>query len=410
MHIAGALMATVLALAPASWPQPSFVEPMGSARPVVSSYQFGMHAIAVPPEGVPGMTTVRLWDTDTTWRVLNPAPGVYRWDTLDARIQEAIDTGTTVLMVLGGTPEWAATTMSDDDAPWVGPGSASPPRSMSDWWAFVDAVVKRYGGRIEAYQIWNEPWDSMFWRGSWDTLARMTKIASFVIREWDGNALIVSAPLTIRGPRWAGDARAYIDALYAYGMPVDAMSVHAYLTGPPGPSTSEPMRELRHLLDNSRAAGLPLWQTEVNFRHEGRKAAVLPNATERTWLARAYLDAIRMGVARVYWYAYGDVPDFLAIDVRKRRVAPAFAAVSDWMAGSRFSGCADIWQQVPGVTACSFVDRNGLFGVALWSDQPQTLTTGTGTARDLEGRSWTVDSELVIGAAPIWFTPSTSPD
>jgi hypothetical protein len=271
----------------------------------------------------------------------------------------------------------------------------------------VDAVVTRYGGRIEAYQVWNEPADPIFWRGSWHTLARMTKVASDVIRDHDSNALVVSAPLTLRTARWREDARQYVDALADHGMPVDAIAFHGYFDGP-GRSTSEPILELQEILSTSPAAGLPLWETEVNFTN-APDAASLGAQTERTWLARAYLDAIRLGVDRVYWYAYGDVPDFLAVDIRHVAVAPAFSAVSGWIADAQFRGCSSSWQGHVGITGCAFVDRQGRTAVSLWADEPRVVTAGRGTANDLQGKSWSVASTLAVHDGPVWFRPSTIP-
>lgn len=402
-------MASMALTASAAFSAPNFAEPLVTMPAPVEKALFGMHAIADPPTGIPGMNAVRLWDTDTTWRVLNPERGIYRWDTLDARVQAAVDSGTTVLLVLGATPEWAATALSHKDAEWLGRGSASAPTSIPDWADFVAEVVKRYGGRIEAYQIWNEPSDPIFWRGSWDYLARMTKVAADVIYRYDSNAKVIAAPLTIRGPQWRADARAYIDALAHHALPVDAMAFHGYFNGPPGADSYQPIRRLQHLLATSPAAGLPLWETEVNFRRELNRQRP-DDATERWWLARAYLDAIRLGLERVYWYAYAELPDFLAVDVRRNSVTRAFSSVSAWLGGARFRGCTQGWQHDEGVTACSFVDDSDRTAVALWSTHPHTVIVGRGSARDLQGHTWSVmGDELTVDDSPQWFQPSQTP-
>lgn len=404
--VAGSVAALMFATSLAT---PAGVEPISADPLPVEDVMFGMHAISTSATRIPGVKTVRLWDTDTTWRVLNPAPGVYDWTTLDARIQDAVDSGTTVLLVLGATPEWAATSLSDADADWLGPGSAAPPRSMLDWTAFVREVVKRFGGRIEAYQIWNEPADPIFWRGSWETLARMTEAATAVIRWHDSSATVVAAPLIMRGPAWQSKAGEYVDALEVRGMPVDVMAFHGYADGPPGIGKAEDIGQLQEILARSAAAGLPLWETEVNFTQEVG-APTLPSGTKREWIARAYLDAVRLGVSRVYWYAYADIPEFLAVDVRRRSVLPAFSAVSSWLADGALRGCTDAWQGQAGVTGCSFLDSAGRTAVALWSQQPSEVVVGRGVVRDLRGRTWSVASDgLVVDEAPVWFQPASVP-
>lgn len=399
----GAVAAAVLSAALVA---PAGIEPVDAAPAPVHRGMFGMHAISTSATAIPGAKAVRLWDTDTTWRVLNPAPGVYDWTTLDARIQDAVDSQTTVLLVLGATPEWAATSLSDADADWLGPGSAAPPRSMLEWTAFVREVVKRYGGRIEAYQIWNEPADPIFWRGSWDLLARMTEAASAVIRWNDSSATVVGAPMILRGPDWEGKAREYVDALAGRGMPVDVMAFHGYADGPPGEGKADDVGRLQEIVARSPAAGLPLWETEVNFTQEAGDPS-LPSTTKREWLARAYLDAVRHGVERVYWYAFADIPDILAVDIRRRSVLPAFSAVSSWLAEGAFWSCSDSWQRQSGITGCSFLDSSGQTGVALWAESPSAVVVGRGTVRDLSGREWSMgDDLLVVRTAPLWFQPA----
>lgn len=400
----GAVAAAVLSAALVA---PAGIEPVDAVPTPLERGMFGMHAISTSATQIPGANAVRLWDTDTTWRVLNPAPGVYDWDTLDARIQDAVESKTTVLLVLGATPEWAATSLSDADADWLGPGSAAPPRSMLDWTAFVREVVKRYGGRIEAYQIWNEPADPIFWRGSWDTLARMTEAAADVIRWHDSSATVVGAPMILRGPAWEDKAGEYVDALAERGMPVDVMAFHGYADGPPGEGKADDIGRLLEILARSPAAGLPLWETEVNFTQEAGDPG-LPSSIKREWLARAYLDAVRHGVERVYWYAFADIPDFLAVDIRRRSVLPAFSAVSSWLAEGAFWSCSDSWQGQSGVTGCSFLDSSGRTGVALWAENPSAVVVGRGTVRDLSGREWSTGLDpLVVRTAPLWFQPAS---
>jgi len=377
---------------------------------VVSAEFFGMHAISIPPAKIPGVAAVRLWDTDTTWRVLNPKPGVFHWRTLDDRVAAAERSGTSVLLVLGATPEWAASSVRRTDAPWLGPGSASPPKRMGDWSAFVSAVVARYAGRIEAYQVWNEPADRIFWRGDDATLARMTSIVHDAVRARDPGARVVAAPFVVRHVRWQVRAAAYLEALAARGWPVDVLAFHGYASGAPGPTAHrDAIQEVTEFLAASGAPDLPLWETEVNYPESATASTSVGAPTERSWLARTYLDAARMGVDRVYWYAYAQVPSFLAVDIRSPAVSPAFAAVSAWLTDASFVGCTDDWQSLVGVTGCAFVDREGRPSVALWSPVAQLVDPGRGRVTDLKSRSWQVSSRVLVSTSPVWFAPSDRP-
>lgn len=107
----------------------------------------------------------------------------------------------------------------------------------------------------------------------------------------------------------------------------------------------------------------------MNFPELSGRSVAAGASTERSWLARTYLDAGRMGVDRVSWYAYAEVPDYLTVDLRSPAVSPAFAAVSAWMTDAYFVGCTDDWQSLGGV-------------------------------------SWSVTSSLLVSTAPVWLAPS----
>lgn len=378
-------------------------------RPLSADF-FGMHAISMPPEKIPGVASVRLWDTDTTWRVLNPRRGVFDWHTLDKRVTAAEAAGASVLLVLGATPEWAARSVAETDAPWLGPGSASAPLRMSDWTAFVRAAVTRYSGRIEAYQVWNEPGDRIFWRGSDSTLARMTSIVHDTVRMLDPDAIVVAAPLIVRSPQWERHGTSYLQALSERNWPVDVLAFHGYAAGAPSSASHrDAIHQVRDLLGRLRVPDLPLWETEVNYPEASHVPPAAGPALLRSWLARTYLDAARLNVDRVYWYAYADVPDFLEVDIRHPAVAPAYFSVSTWLTDSSIVECTDDWQRLPRVTGCAFIDGSGRPAVALWSPEARVVNPGRGRVTDLRGASWSVDSDLLVSTSPVWFSPADRP-
>lgn len=250
---------------------------------------------------------LRLWDTRTAWLNLEPAQDRWAFGHLDAQLaiarRHSVDD---ITLVLWGTPSWAASSLDEADAGWLGPGAASPPRSMSDWRDFVAEVASRYRGVITAYEIGNEPDDAKFWRGTAEQLRTMVAVAGRTIREIDPEATVVvpaevmslerkagaagrGRPASVRPPLWAAD--------------VDALAFHWY------PRTSTPPSRLRAVVAGLRrqetAAGLggmPLWLTEVNYR--GTRVGP---SRERE-LVRQTNDLVRrLDLRRVYWYAWTDL-------------------------------------------------------------------------------------------------------
>ncbi len=96
-----------------------------------------------------GSPLYRLWDMKVAWRDVNPAPDFFDWSILDRRIAQTEAWGGRPLMVLGLTPQWAASNPTAGDPRW-GAGTASAPASLDSWRAYVRALVQRYGNRIGA--------------------------------------------------------------------------------------------------------------------------------------------------------------------------------------------------------------------------------------------------------------------
>ena len=103
-------------------------------------------------------------------RPLERSPGSWDFSTLDTRVANAASQGASVLLVLGHPPAWAATR---PDLSAYG-GSPSPPEDVSAWRTYVRTVAQRYAGRIEAYEIWNEPNLTQFWADSPEDMATLT--------------------------------------------------------------------------------------------------------------------------------------------------------------------------------------------------------------------------------------------
>lgn len=266
----------------------------------------------------PPVEHLRLWDCRVTWRDVNPAPGAWDWARLDAIVALAEQRDMDICLVLGGTPAWAAREPEEPHAAaWIGPGSNSPPHTMNNWTDYVRKVVVRYAGRIHSYQIWNEPMLREFWSpyGQIAMLAQMTLQARTVIRRVDPQARVVAAPVMPR-PSSGGMRRssAYLTALRRVGWPVDVMAAHVYPEIDKGPAR---WRDLvlacqigLRALDAPKA---PLWVTETNYNLMG---GPLPVRKVKRDIALTDHYAAELGVARVYWYAYGRHSDPRVLGIR----------------------------------------------------------------------------------------------
>jgi hypothetical protein len=299
------------------------VEPVLPATPLASSVPHAFLTGLTVPWAVGGVRTerdgktgyfagewpdyrvpaIRLWDTYTTWANLEPSPGEWRLWRLDGFVEKARARGTTdITLVLGGTPRWAASRIAAVDAPWIGPGSASPPTSMTAWREYVTTVATRYRGRITAYEIGNEPNLPMFWNGTPEEYAELVAVATAAVSAADPQALVVVNVGLVRRPGDVGRIATW--AVPVAAVPgVDVLSVHAY------PRVGR-LAEAPALLASAAAAvrdldpqGRPIWMTEINVT----RGASLARSEQADAVGALTAQMEAAGFARAYWYSWTDL-------------------------------------------------------------------------------------------------------
>lgn len=246
--------------------------------------------------------SLRLWDTRTAWLNLEPAQNQWAFGHLDAQIAVARAQGVKdITLVLWGTPVWAASSLDEDDAGWLGPGAAAVPRNLNDWREFVGKVAERYRGVITAYEIGNEPDDRKFWRGTPQQLSQVVGTAASTIHSTDPGAVVVAPAVLIAMERDAGVRRG--QGPPGWAADIDALAFHWYPRTNSGPERLKSVvTGLRTQMSAVGLGGRRLWLTEVNYR--GAKVSAL---RERSLVAGTNNEARRLGLQRVYWYAWTDL-------------------------------------------------------------------------------------------------------
>ncbi|MGZ4595188.1 MAG: endo-1,4-beta-xylanase [Actinomycetes bacterium] len=347
----------------------------------ITAQVFGLHdpkQQSTVPNGA-----IRLWDTNTGWDDLQPAPDQWNFAHLDAMVARAAAKKVKPMLVLGATPAWAVEDPTAPSAPWLQPGTASPPRTEADWITYVSTVAKRYRGRIDAYQIMNEGSLWQFWRGTPERLARLTVLASRAIKLADPAALVVATPMLPRQRTWTDWSTRYLQALKDRRWPVDVFAIHSYQpdskSNPDGRATG--IRRVEKLLTTMGAPKRPLWDTEANYSAASYYAPKVIGEQSTDWVARAYLDSIRLGVARTYWYAY-DVPvGHLRITLGQGNLAASgYSAVARWLVGSTYLGCQNsLSPKRVQVTTCTFTRKKHTSWVVWTADRHTRLRLKTAT-------------------------------
>ncbi|UCC88544.1 MAG: beta-galactosidase [Anaerolineales bacterium] len=224
---------------PTAWPSPTSDPPVGetptgSGQPTpaaMSSPDYGMQAFLFWREEVADRD-LKLIDEagfrwvkqEFAWREIEGAqPGIFNWANTD-RVMDQIDSyGLNVIARVGVQPQWAS-----DVYPEVG-----PPDNYQDFANFLGALATRYRGRIDAYQIWNEPNLAREWGNRPPNPAEyseMLKVAYQAIKAIDPSAHIISAGLapTTRWDDVAVPDTVFLQAMYDAGAApyFDLMGAH----------------------------------------------------------------------------------------------------------------------------------------------------------------------------------------
>jgi hypothetical protein len=255
-----------------------------------------------------GVNNGRIWDIGVHWGAIHLGPDQYNWATLDAVMGQYGSFGIQVTYVIGGTPQWLAKYPDQPYyAPWLGPGSNSMPYDLDEFNKFVAALASRYNGRIQAFEIWNEPQLNDFLYPYTDAelncLAKMTQMAHSTIKSISPGAKVLGAAVLPRESSGGmKKAESYLKAMQKKGWNVDVFTVHIYPNIGEGPAQwSSYLQDCRNTLAAMGAPSLPLWVTETNYNLMG---PVIPEADAPSYVNPTYDEAAKQGVTMIFWYTW----------------------------------------------------------------------------------------------------------
>jgi hypothetical protein len=304
---------------------------------------FGMHIHYMVSNGTDRLTPWpsvpvpewRLWDARVTWPDLEPTKDGWRFEDLDRSVALAEAHHAGVLLTLGLTPRWASARPEEPSG--YAPGAAAEPQDLEDWRTYVRTVVMRYQGRIQAYEIWNEPNAKKFWTGNIDQLIALTREAAIIIHCIDPQAVVVSPPATgFTGSKWLLEFLSKGGSQY-----VDVIAYHFYLTPKPPEAMLQLIDAVKQVMIESGVQSKPLWDTETAWLPP---AQFEPPELGAAYLARSYIVLWADGVERFYWYAWDNHTSVTlqTTENDSETLTPAgqaYGTIQDWLVGARMDWC-----------------------------------------------------------------------
>ncbi len=203
------------------------------------------------------------------------APCIDAWAKYDNIVVLAEKHSINIVARLDAPPKWARST----------PGDFAPPANFDDFGDYVAAVAARYRGRIQYYQVWNEPNNYPEWGEQPVDPEAFTKLLCTAyrrIKEADPNARVLAPALTPTvsldpgpGPGTGFNDFIYLQRMYDAGAGecFDIMSAQGYglFSGPTdrrmrprAVNFSRPMY-IRDIMVKNGDAHKPIWISEMNW-------------------------------------------------------------------------------------------------------------------------------------------------
>jgi Carbohydrate binding domain/Beta-galactosidase len=334
--------------------------------------------------------TFRTWDT-ITWSKIEPTKGVYNWAVLDAVVTQAQSKNGDVILTLGQSPTWASPV--PDESSFYGMGAPYPPSNVADWTDFVRAVAARYGNKIGYYEIWNEPNDPTFGKGTIAQLVALTKATRETL-----NVVNPAAKVITPSAYSVGWLNGFLAA--GGGQWSDIVGYHIYNAKP---EDDAPILANVRTVMADYGITQPLWLTEG-----GTGTPTTAENDQAALLARKFLVDFGWGSRRFAWYTWGrglDIsgPTVQSGNLKINAAGRAMGRLVDWMSGSTVTGASNS----NGVWVVDLKGANGKRQQFVWSPDGAKDYTPDGwkprQATTLDGVSNRIKGPLSVGPSPIWL-------
>jgi len=216
------------------------------------------------------------------WHTIEHGPNDFEWEQLDEIVTAADTLGLRLLLGITRAPDWTRTAELE----------SGPPADYSEFGRFMEQLARRYRGRVDAFELWNEPNLAREWRG--DTLDPSRYVALVAegaagARRGDPDASIISAAPAVTGINDGVTAigdRPFLRGMIEAGVArhVDAIGVHPYGYGNPPDETladddhvasshndhptfffRDTLEDYRQILIENDLDHLQLWVTEFGW-------------------------------------------------------------------------------------------------------------------------------------------------
>ncbi len=286
--------------------------------------------------------------TTVSFRTMQPAEGgPVHWEALDRTIGAARSAGLQVKIQLVGMPDWA---LDDPQYTRQAPRSAA---ELDAWADFVRTVMQHVGGKVDYFEVWNEPNDPKWWPTGPDPVefTRLMALSYEAVHTVSPGTLVISGGLNGNDVGFLShmyDARKDLDLKAS---PFDMVGAHPF-SGAAAPDVVDPAKRYQRdpygLIDENftgfaglhhvvvdRGDDLPIYITQFGYSVRAAKERdAVPDPIRATYLTRAFEQTTCKTFVPVFsWYALHPTPwdpqEWTLLD-RQDRPNLTYAALQEW--------------------------------------------------------------------------------
>ena len=314
------------------------------------------------------------WDRfDFSWPAIEPNNNSWNFGPHDELVDALRDRGMNIIGILLWTPSWAATSglqgvelPAFDGRPegWYAPvaggartltapsAASSPPQGLYEewndwttadgdginyWGRYVYQVVSRYRGRVNHWEMWNEPEWNYFWTGTSAQYAQLLKVGYLATKAACPECTVLFGGLHYwANPnyyKWVLNTIKADPLAPANHYFFDVMSVHLYSRSD---STYDIVNEIRSGM-TARVPDHPIWLTETGVP-VWNDSSVDPDPSKYDYAAtqaeaaayviQSYANARAAGVERYFFFRThdADMGEYFGLIRNNRTLRPAYTA------------------------------------------------------------------------------------
>ena len=347
------------------------------------------HSVEISEEYLGGCPTIRLdhgeldliesigakWIRhDFPWDTIENKRGVGNFGHWDGYVDRAKQRQRKILAIL------------DYDVSWIHDGNRPrpyiPPDKVPQFLTYVEKVVTRYGDRVAAFEVWNEPNTRRFWKGSQKEFFHLVAKTVRTVKTYAPDARVVGGAVVV-------SSAGYLKNMFESGAlnQVDAVSFHPYALHPDGV-----MRRIDTVRSITSEYGFTgeLWITEIGFPTLGGHSGSRGEIRQAEYAVKILLGAAIRNIRTIFWYELMDpgpnertdgvwwIENHFGIarsDHTPKAAVHACSLVGRFVPGSRYSpDCLSIDASLAGkIEVLPFVKPDGTTALFLWAKQKETI-------------------------------------